>query len=195
MLKNVLLFVTGAAMGSVVTWKIVEKKYKALADEEIASVKDSFGKRKPTTIKTTKEESEKLSELDTGGKIVDYSKIVNKERYNNGEESENENEEDYTVDLEEEDEERHEPTLIAPEEFGTIDHFGTKTLTYYMDDVLTDEVGDIINNRDDIIGSDALDHFGEYEDDAVHIRDIDNEMDYEILKSDKLFSGIARSDE
>ena len=34
-MKNVLIFLSGAAIGSVVTWKIIEKKYKDLADEEI----------------------------------------------------------------------------------------------------------------------------------------------------------------
>ena len=41
-----------------------------------------------------------------------------------------------------------------------------------------------------MIGPDALDHFGEYEDDSVYIRDEINEMDYEILKSEKKFSEI-----
>ena len=43
-----------------------------------------------------------------------------------------------------------------------------------------------------MIGPDALDHFGEYEDDSVYIRDETNEMDYEILKSEKMFSEIPK---
>ena len=57
-MKNVLIFVLGAATGSVITWKLVEQKYKKIADEEIASVKERFKNR-------DKEEKEEKSELDT----------------------------------------------------------------------------------------------------------------------------------
>ena len=49
-MKNLLYFVTGAAIGSVVTWKLIEKKYKDLADEEIESVKETFKNRKQIKI-------------------------------------------------------------------------------------------------------------------------------------------------
>ena len=42
-LSKVLIFVAGAAVGSVVTWRLVETKYKKIADEEIKSVKEVFG--------------------------------------------------------------------------------------------------------------------------------------------------------
>ena len=41
-MKNLLFFVAGAAIGSIATWKLIEKKYKDLADEEIESVKETF---------------------------------------------------------------------------------------------------------------------------------------------------------
>ena len=37
-LIGAIAFVTGAAVGSIVTWKLVETKYRKLAEEEIASV-------------------------------------------------------------------------------------------------------------------------------------------------------------
>ena len=46
-MKNLLFFITGAAIGSVVTWKLIEKKYKDIADEEIASVIETFKAEKP----------------------------------------------------------------------------------------------------------------------------------------------------
>ena len=60
-MKNLLCFVTGAAIGSVVTWKLIEKKYKDLADEEIESVIETFKNRKPRITKdNVKETVEKL---------------------------------------------------------------------------------------------------------------------------------------
>ena len=37
-----LIFAAGLAVGSVVTWLIVKKKYKDMAQEEINAVKESF---------------------------------------------------------------------------------------------------------------------------------------------------------
>ena len=84
------------------------------------------------------------------------------------------------------------PYVIEPERFGEYNEYGTKTLTYYADNVLTDEIDNPITSEEMVtmIGPDALDHFGEYEDDSVYIRDEMNEMDYEILKSEKKFSEI-----
>ena len=39
MIRDVVIFSAGAAIGSIVTWKLIEAKYKQSADEEIASVK------------------------------------------------------------------------------------------------------------------------------------------------------------
>ena len=38
-------FVVGAAIGSVVTWKIVKTKYEQFAQEQIDSVKEVFARR------------------------------------------------------------------------------------------------------------------------------------------------------
>ena len=60
-MKNLLCFVTGAAIGSIVTWKLIEKKYKDLADEEIESVIETFKNRKPRITKDeVKETVEKV---------------------------------------------------------------------------------------------------------------------------------------
>ena len=69
-----------------------------------------------------------------------------------------------------------------------------KTLIYYADNVLTDEDDNPITSleMEEMIGIDALDHFGEYEDDSVYVRDENNEIDYEILRSEKMFSEIPK---
>ena len=43
-LLSFLAFVMGASVGSLVTWKFVEKKYKQIAQEEIDSVKETYAK-------------------------------------------------------------------------------------------------------------------------------------------------------
>lgn len=192
-MKNLLCFVAGAAVGSVVTWKLIEKKYKDLADEEIESVIETFKNKKPRITKdNVKETVEKvINKYKEPKEIVED--IVTAERYSieNEEEIDEDDESNYTVNVDNDDEVVT-PYVITPEEFGEYNEYGTKTLTYYADNVLTDEIDNPITSEEMItmIGPDALDHFGEYEDDSVYIRDEMNEMDYEILKSEKKFSEI-----
>ena len=192
-MKNLLCFVAGAAIGSVVTWKLIEKKYKDLADEEIESVIETFKNRKPRITKdNVKEKVEKvINKYKEPKEIVED--IVTSERYSieNEEEIDEDDESNYTVNVDN-DIEVVTPYVITPEQFGEYNEYGTKTLTYYADNVLTDEIDNPITSEEMVImiGPDALDHFGEYEDDSVYIRDEMNEMDYEILKSEKNFSEI-----
>lgn len=194
-MKNLLCFVTGAAIGSVVTWKLIEKKYKDLADEEIESVIETFKNRKPRITKdNVKETVEKvINKYKEPKEIVED--IVTAERYSieNEEEIDEDDESNYTVDVDT-GVEVIAPYVITPEQFGEYSEYGTKTLTYYADNVLTDEIDNPITLDEMVtmIGPDALDNFGEYEDDSVYIRDETNEMDYEILKSEKMFSEIPK---
>lgn len=194
-MKNLLCFVAGAAVGSVVTWKLIEKKYKDLADEEIESVIETFKNRKPRITKDeVKETVEKVINKWKEPKET-VEDIVTAEGYSieNEEEIDEDDESNYTVNIDN-DVEVVTPYVITPEQFGEYNEYGTKTLTYYADNVLTDEIDNPITLDEMVtmIGPDALDHFGEYEDDSVYIRDETNEMDYEILKSEKMFSEITK---
>lgn len=192
-MKNLLFFVAGAAIGSVITWKLIEKKYKDLADEEIESVKETFKNRKSRITKDeVKETVEKVinkwkEPKETVEDIVTAAGYSTEDEEN----TEEDDESNYTVDVDP-GIEVIVPYVITPEQFGEYDEYGTKTLTYYADNVLTDEIDNPITSEEMVtmIGPDALDHFGEYEDDSVYIRDEMNEMDYEILKSEKKFSEI-----
>ena len=191
-MKNLLYFVTGAAIGSVVTWKLIEKKYKDLADEEIESVKETFKNRKQIKI-NDKETSEKFitKYKDSKDKIED---IVSNEKYNiENKEEIDDDEYNYTIDVNE-GVEFVNPHIITPEEFGEYNEYKIKTLIYYADNVLTDEDDNPITSleMEEMIGIDSLDHFGEYEDDSVYVRDENNEIDYEILRSEKMFSEIPK---
>lgn len=194
-MKNLLCFVAGAAIGSVVTWKLIEKKYKDLADEEIESVIETFKNRKPRITKDeVKETVEKVINKFKEQKET-VEDIVTAEGYSTEDEenTEEDDESNYTVDVDP-GVEVIVPYVITPEQFGEYNEYGTKTLTYYADNVLTDEIDNPITSGEMVtmIGPDALDHFGEYEDDSVYIRDEMNEMDYEILKSEKMFSEIPK---
>lgn len=197
-LKGVLIFVLGAAAGSLATWKLIEKKYKDIAQEEIDSVKDTFSKMKkneyPDKLEDypdfeefddsddsddVEEEPKPEKKIDRNNKpdIVEYAKILSEVGYTNYAERQDKKEKKGVEPVEDE-----RPYVISPDEFGEKDGYENVTLTYYADGVLTDYFDNVISNVDEVVGFDSLDHFGEYEDDVVFVRNEKMETDYEILR-------------
>ena len=197
-LKGVLIFVLGAAAGSLATWKLIEKKYKDIAQEEIDSVKDTFSKMKkneyPDKLEDypdfeefddsddsddVEEEPKPEQKIDRNNKpdIVEYAKILSETGYTNYAERKDKKEKKGVEPVEDE-----RPYVISPDEFGEKDGYENVTLTYYADGVLTDYFDNVISNVDEVVGFDSLDHFGEYEDDVVFVRNEKMETDYEILR-------------
>ena len=91
---------------------------------------------------------------------------------------------------EEDEDDMNKPYVIRPEEFGE-EGYVQQSLTYYADGVITNERGKIIKNVDELIGINPEDHFGEYEDDSVFVRNDNIKVDYEILKDYREFSEIS----
>ena len=75
-----------------------------------------------------------------------------------------------------------EPYVISPEDFDDHEDYDVVSLTYYADDVLTDERDNVIEHPEDLVGYDWASHFGEYEEDALHVRNEKRKTDYEILQ-------------
>jgi len=188
-MNKVIAFVLGAAAGSFITWKLVEKKYKQIADEEIESVIEQFKNRERAasglTVGTAGLNSlEASDDVESEIEVAEYKNLVGDSGYS----VEDEPADDSVIEVEVGDD-TFKPYVIAPEEFGESDLYDSKSWTYYADFVLTDEEGEIISDPESIIG-DALSHFGDYEDDSVYVRNEVTECDYEILKHDKTFSEV-----
>ena len=81
--------------------------------------------------------------------------------------------------------------VISPEEFGESE-LPSESLTYWADGVVTDEANCVMDEDDieETIGSDALNHFGEYEDDSVFVRNETLDKEYEILMDTRRFSDV-----
>ena len=181
-MNKVLMFGLGAAVGSLLTWKLIEAKYRKLAEDEIADVIEHYKNK------------EEKKELKIAEQYVEVDKLDNVQReYTQRVMDLGYADEDATVILDPV-EERTAPYIISPDEFGEKEGYDTKSWTYYADSVLTDETDDIVVESEFIIG-DALAHFGEFgEDDSVFVRNDNTECDYEILKHDKTFSEVFGED-
>lgn len=184
-LNKTFIFIAGAVIGSVVTWKVVKTKYEQIANEEIESVKERFRDREMTVKDVVETCNNEGVNVDISLKDKDIDKcndIIDKNGYRN---YSTKKYSDNKIEEKEEDEEMEGPYVISPEEFDESE-YKAETLTYYADGILTDLYDNIIDEKDidGLIGKDSLTHFGEFEDDTVFVRNDEKEIDYEVLRDD-----------
>lgn len=198
-MKNFFTFVTGLVIGSVVTYVVVKDKFEKIAQEEIDSVKEVFGRRVEKEAdkkveKIAKKEVEKIrkeyNEYDNLTKnYTSYSKTEE-----NVEEDEvfcENNEDRVELDEIERASDYDRPYIIEPQEFGALDGYSLITLYHYSDNVLADDCDELVEDLDDVVGEDYASHFGEYEDDCVYVRNDRLKADYEICRDLRKYSDVA----
>lgn len=183
-------FVAGAAIGSVVTWQLLKTKYEQIAQEEIDSMKEFFAEKKkedelerksedqdPDGNETPKEERKEM--------IIVSKEIANKYDYTAHSSTEKKEEEEEDMN------DVNEPYVIPPEEYGEYMDYEQIELTYFQDGVLTDENYIPIDDIEGTVGIGFEDHFGEYEDDSVYVRNDVRRCEYEILADERNFSDVV----
>lgn len=175
-IKNSLIFIIGVATGSAVTYNLLKNKYDKIANDEIAEMREYYiskiestkEKEKETDV-VTKAEQVKVEDKPN---LVDYTTKIKENGYN-GYDTKKEEDEEYEV---------VKPYIISPEELG--EEYDIVELTYYANGILTDDADDPIDSADidEMVGLDSLNCFGKYEEDAVHVRNDERKLDYEILR-------------
>lgn len=193
--KNFIIFAAGAAIGSAITWNFVKAKYEQIANEEIASVKDTYAKKleeirdHEIEEELGEDDEDDFYEEDTDeeefseGDMENYYDAVREYEHND---YDNSTKNELEVDK---------PYVISPEEFGEFDNYEQISLTYYDDGYLADDMDDLVEDVEDIIGWELLNHIGEYEEDAIHIRNDSLKTDYEILRVMDRYSDISRDNQ
>lgn len=160
-LNVIMIFSFGFAAGSIIGYKYSKTKYENVINEEIESVKKVYSIKKEEKIEHSNALQEKPNILEYENKVKDYTSFSKKEE-----------ETIKTKDI---------PYIITPDEFGEFDDYSKIELTYFSDKILTDDNYDEIDDIDDVVGSDAVNHFGDYEPDAVYVRNDSKQCDYVIL--------------
>ena len=193
-LSKVFMFVAGAAVGSVVTWKLLKTKYEQLAQEEIDEIREFYAERESDEdTEDFEEENDKVDLEHTAYKKPDlatYAATIKELQYaaELNEDSDDEEENDYYG--EEDDDVEDRPYVISPEEVGDLDDYELIELIHFADDILTDENHEIIDDIAGTVGLDYAEHFGEYEQDSVHVRNDRRKCDYEILRDERNFEDL-----
>ena len=179
-------FIIGAASGATVAWYLLKDKYETLAQEEIDSVKEVFARReqemKDETVKRNVAEGIKDSDR-TKPDLKEYAEQLKKNGYTRYS--------DLSADDEGVSDKQTKPYVIPPEQFGDDENYDQISLTYYADGVLANENDEVIEDVEDAVGIDSLNHFGEYEDDSVFVRNDARKCDYEILLDQRTYSEVA----
>ena len=85
------------------------------------------------------------------------------------------------------------PYVISPEEFGANEEYDIITFRYYSDHILADEDGQLIEDVEGCIGFESLNHFGEYEEDSVFVRNERLKTDFEILRDLGTYADVIKS--
>lgn len=176
-IKNALIFIIGAGVGAATTWFVLKPRYERLTQEQIDSVKEHY-KKKYTGEPENEETGDILNEE------PEYNKAVTELGYSR---NLNDDEGDTTV---ENIESMLRPYVIAPEDFGEYDEYERISLTYYADSILADEDDEIVEDVENVVGFESLNHFGEYEDDSVYVRNERRKVDYEILLDTRRYSDV-----
>lgn len=179
-------FIIGAASGATVAWYLLKDKYETLAQEEIDSVKEVFARReqemKDETVKRNVAEGIKDSDR-TKPDLKEYAEQLKKNGYTRYS--------DLSADDEGVSDKQTKPYVIPPEQFGDDENYDQISLTYYADGVLADENDEVIDDVEETVGIESLNHFGEYEDDSVFVRNDTRKCDYEILLDQRTYSEVA----
>lgn len=181
-LKGTLIFVLGAAVGSVVTWKVLKRQYEQIVQEEIDSFKEMMSKNHGSPMKIMAEVGEKIiSEIANDAKTEkeEYEAIASE--YSNNNEEKGGSDYMYGDGL---------ITIIAPDEFGEDEDYDTESLIYYADEMLADDQGNLVEDADDLIGADFADHFGDYEDNAIYFRNDKYKVEYEVVRDYRRYGDI-----
>lgn len=163
-LKYAFAFAGGAAVGGIVAWRLLKTVYERLAQEEIKNVKEVYTKKFGEPEENTEEEPATDEDEDDYEYLV-FEGITQEYKTEEGGSDSMKNDG---------------PKVIDPTVFGEDGYEGV-SLIYWADGVLTDDLNQVVDNVEETVGFESLTHFGEYEDDAVHVRNERLKCDYEIL--------------
>lgn len=168
------------------TWYLLKDKYEALAQEEIDSVKEVFLRReqelKDQSVKKTVAEGIKDTDKEKPD-LKEYAERLKKEGYTRYS--------DFGSDEEEKPVSEAGPYVFRRSSLVTMKSMSQISLTYYADGVPADENDEVIEDVEDAVGIDSLNHFGEYEDDSVFVRNDARKCDYEILLDQRTYSEVV----
>ena len=176
--------IIGTGIGVAGTYSYFKDKYEKLAEEDFNSRRVFDEDKKDESEEPVAEKTADSRTVDKPS-IAEYAARLQKEGYVNYNDMP-EKEQKQEVDV-------GRPYVIQPSDFGEFDDYEKISLTYTADGVLLDDMNEIVDDIEETVGEDSLDHFGEYEDDSVYVRNDAKKCDYEILLDQRNYQEILET--
>lgn len=170
MRKNIVYALFGFSVGVIAG--IVKDKLDSIETVDVKTGSDILNEEAPEKSESTDDASEPAMTS------VDYSK------YKTMTEQYKEKSKKETV-------VRNQPIVISPEDYGEEEYYDQIEFIYLNDDILMNENYEVVENRERFIG-DALNHFGEYEEDSVYVRNDSLKAYFAILKDERKSTDIPK---
>ena len=184
-MKGLLIFAAGLAVGAVAGAVIVKNKVLADAKAEIEEVREYY--RESRGVKEV-EEKEEVKEVEK--KEYELKDIQVKDEPKTGLTNYSQITKMYMSKDEFQSPMYDDPFVIDPSEFGENPEYDTETLTYFADGVLVDDVDDVIEEPDIVVGLENLKVFEEFGATTVYVRNDIYKTDYEIIRDDWNYSDL-----
>ena len=176
--------VVGVGIGVAGTYSYFKDKYEKLAEEDFNSRRVFDEDKKEESVEPVVEKTADSRTVDKPS-IAECAAILQREGYVNYSDMQNKKQkQEIAVDR---------SYVIQPSDFGEFDDYEKISLTYTADGVLLDDMNEIVDDIDETVGGDSLEHFGEYEDDSVYVRNDAKKCDYEILLDQRNYQEILET--
>lgn len=185
-MKGLFIFAAGLAIGAVAGACVIKNKVLADAKEEIEEVREYYRSKAGETTDEVVEEVKEVKEVVEEVKEVvqEIKNDSNKRTYVNY------NKLASTYKPQEEPTRFDDPFIIDPSEFGEDPEYDTMTLTYFADGVLVDDVDEVIEEPDIVVGLENLKVFEEFGASSIYVRNDIYKTDYEVIRDDWNYSDI-----
>ena len=195
-MKGLLIFAAGLAVGAVAGAVLVKNKVLADAKAEVEEVREYYRSARGKVNRENAEETEEVKEVkevkEVEKKEYELKDIQIKDEPKT--EKEHTNYSQITKMYMSKDEFQSpmydDPFVIDPSEFGENPEYDTETLTYFADGVLVDDVDDVIEEPDIVVGLENLKIFEEFGATTVYVRNDIYKTDYEIIRDDWNYSDL-----
>ena len=179
-----LTFAAGVGAGILGTWRHFKKKYDLMAEKnrelyEAWRKEEPAAEPEPEKEETPEEAVKKIQQekADRTEDIKEYVEMLNKVSYgksSNGKKV------------------HRGPYVIPPEDYDEFEDYDAIELVLYKDGVLADRELNIVKDATIKLG-DFYNHFGEYEEDSVFVRNDIFHADYEILRDEQTYREALNS--
>ena len=187
-MKGLLIFAAGLAVGAVAGAVIVKNKVLADAKAEIEEVREYYRSARGKVNRENVEETKEVKEVEK--KEYELKDIQVKDEPKTGLTNYSQITKMYMSKDEFQAPMYDDPFVIDPSEFGENPEYDTETLTYFADGVLVDDVDDVIEEPDIVVGLENLKVFEEFGATTVYVRNDIYKTDYEIIRDDWNYSDL-----